>query len=178
MRLKKMLTEAVIFRHRDMFAYADLALKTCPHLVNVVHRRFPMVFIDEMQDTSWEQESFLNRIFDSKSVMQRFGDIDQKILSDEEGAEFLTFPRSEYGSIGTSKRFGTAIAAAVESVRVNGDAVIGEGVTTHPPVLLLYSTANVTKVVSHYGRSFLAHYPVGPRAGQVERACTGAGWLV
>ena len=41
-----------------------------------------MVFIDEMQDTSWDQESFLNRIFDGKSVMQRFGDIDQKILLD------------------------------------------------------------------------------------------------
>lgn len=155
MSLKNMLTKKGIFRHRDMFAYADLALKTCPHLVNVVHRRFPMVFIDEMQDTSWEQESFLNRIFDGKSVMQRFGDVDQKILLDEENVELITFPRDEYGRISTSKRFGTSIAVAVESVRVSGEAVVGEGVTTQVPVLLLYATADITKVVTHYGRMVL-----------------------
>ncbi len=152
MELKQMLTEKGIFRHRDMFAYANLALDTCPHLLNVVHRRFPMVFIDEMQDTSWEQESFLNSIFDGKSVMQRFGDIDQKILSDEEHVELLTFPRTGYGCISTSKRFGQTIADAVGCVRVSGDPVIGEGVASQAPTLLLYSTADVTKVVSHYGR--------------------------
>lgn len=152
MNLKKMLTKSGIFRHRDMFAYADLALKICPHLVDVVHRRFPMVFIDEMQDTSWDQESFLNRIFDSKSVMQRFGDIDQKILSDEENVDLLTFPRDGHGCISTSKRFGAAIADAVGSVRVSGEAVVGEGSDTLPPVLLLYATGDVTKVAPHYGR--------------------------
>lgn len=152
MKLKNMLTEDGIFRHRDMFAYADLALKTCPHLVDVVHRRFPMVFIDEMQDTSWDQESFLNRIFDSKSVMQRFGDVDQKILSDEENVDLLTFPRDGYGCISTSKRFGAAIADVVGSVRVSGEAVFGEGSNTLPPVLLLYATADAPKVVTHYGR--------------------------
>lgn len=152
MTLKKMLTKDGIFRHRDMFAYADRALRTCPQLLDVVYRRFPMVFIDEMQDTSWDQESFLNRIFDGKSVMQRFGDIDQKILSDEENADLLTFPRGNYGCISTSKRFGPAIASAVGSVRLSGNAVVGEGVGTHAPVLLLYSTVDIAKVVSHYGR--------------------------
>jgi DNA helicase II / ATP-dependent DNA helicase PcrA len=152
MTLKMMLTKQGIFRHRDMFAYADRALKTCPHLVDVVHRRFPMVFIDEMQDTSWDQESFLNRIFDGKSVMQRFGDEDQKILSDEENADLLTFPRGGYGCISTSKRFGSAIASAVGSVRLSGNAVVGEGASTHAPVLLLYSTSDAAKVVPHYGR--------------------------
>jgi hypothetical protein len=152
MTLKEKLTEYGIFRYRDMFAYADRALKTCPHLVDVVHRRFPMVFIDEMQDTSWDQESFLNRIFEGKSVMQRFGDVDQKILSDEENADLLTFPRGGYGCISTSKRFGSAIASAVSSVRLSGDAVVGEGAGSHAPILLLYSTADAAKVVSHFGR--------------------------
>lgn len=152
MQLKKVLTKDGIFRHRDMFAYADLALKTCPHLVDVVHRRFPMVFIDEMQDTSWDQEHFLKRIFDGKSVMQRFGDIDQKILSDEENADLLTFPRIGYGCISTSKRFGPAIASAVGSVRLSGTAVVGEGTGTQAPVLFLYSTADAANVLSHYGR--------------------------
>ena len=160
MKLKAMLSEAGIFRYRDMFAYADLALKSCPHLVDVVHRRFPMVFIDEMQDTSWDQESFLNRIFDGKSVMQRFGDVDQKILSDEENVNLLTFPRDGHGCISTSKRFGTAIANAVGSIRVSGEAVVGEGANSHAPILLLYATTDATKVVACYGRLVLERLSV------------------
>lgn len=170
MNLKKMLTNAGIFRHRDMFAYADLALKTCPHLVDVVHRRFPMVFIDEMQDTSWNQESFLNRIFDGKSVMQRFGDVDQKILSDEENVDLLTFPRDGHGCISTSKRFGQAIANAVGSVRVSGAAVVGEATNTHAPVLLLYATPDVTKVVSHYGRMVIDRLTADDIGGREVKA--------
>lgn len=151
-KLKGQLTEQGVFRHRDMFAFADLALKRYPNLVDVVHRRFPMIFIDEMQDTSWEQESFLNRVFDRKSVMQRFGDVDQKILSDDENSNLLTFPRDGYGSINTSKRFGKAIAEAVGSVRVSSGTVVGEAAETKPPVLLLYGTADANKVVSCFGR--------------------------
>ena len=154
--LKAQLTKLGIFRHRDMFAYADLALKTCPHLVDVVHRRFPMVFIDEMQDTSWDQESFLNRIFDGKSVMQRFGDVDQKILLDEENADRLTFPRQGHGCISTSKRFGDAIARAVASVRMSGDAVVGEGTSAHAPILLLYATDDAPKVIQHFGKLIIS----------------------
>lgn len=170
MTLKKMLTTDGIFRHRDMFAYADRALKTCPHLVDVVHRRFPMVFIDEMQDTSWDQESFLNRIFEGKSVMQRFGDVDQKILSDEENADLLTFPRSGYGCISTSKRFGPAIANAVGSVRVSGNAVVGEGAGSYAPTLLLYSTADATKVVPHFGRLVIDRMTKGKSAAREVKA--------
>jgi hypothetical protein len=151
-KLKQMLVDRGVFRHRDMFAYADLALKTCPHLLDVVHRRFPMVFIDEMQDTSWDQESFLNRIFDGKVVMQRFGDVDQKILSDESDFGTPSFPRDGYGRISTSKRFGDAIAHAVGSVRMSGDTVVGEAVQAQPPILLLYGAAHATKVVEHFGR--------------------------
>ena len=151
-KLKNMLAEEGCFRHRDMFAYASLAFKTCPHMVDVVHRRFPMVFIDEMQDTSWEQEALLNHIFDGKSVMQRFGDIDQKILSDEENIDQLTFPRAGYGCISTSKRFGKDIADAVGKVRGSGNPVVGEGANSHPPILLLYATADTTKVIPHFGR--------------------------
>ncbi|WP_411752818.1 UvrD-helicase domain-containing protein [Serratia sp. (in: enterobacteria)] len=150
--MKKMLACQGIFRHRDMFAFADLALQTCPRLLDVVHRRFPMVFIDEMQDTSWDQESLLNRIFDGRSVMQRFGDIDQKILSDEEQAELLTFPRAGYGCISTSKRFGKSISDAVGCVRVSGEAVVGEAENVHAPVLLLYKTDSAIKVVERFGQ--------------------------
>lgn len=84
--------------------------------------------------------------------MQRFGDIDQKILSDEENIDQLTFPRAGYGCISTSKRFGKDIADAVGKVRGSGNPVVGEGANSHPPILLLYATADTTKVIPHFGR--------------------------
>jgi DNA helicase-2/ATP-dependent DNA helicase PcrA len=149
--LKKELADGGVFRHRDMFAYAELALAEHPHLLDVVHRRFPMVFIDEMQDTSWEQECILNRLFDNQSVVQRFGDVDQKIISGDPEADKATFPRTGHGTISTSKRFGKRIAEAVASVRVSQLPVIGEADDVCSPVLLLYKTANINRVVYRFG---------------------------
>lgn len=149
--LKKELADSGVFRHRDMFAYAQLTLTEHPHLLDVVHRRFPMVFIDEMQDTSWEQEDILNRLFDNRSVVQRFGDVDQKIISGDPEADKATFPRSGHGTISTSKRFGKRIAEAVASVRVSQLPVIGEADDVCSPVLLLYKTANINRVVYRFG---------------------------
>jgi hypothetical protein len=149
--LKKELADDGVFRHRDMFAYAQLALAEHPHLLDVVHRRFPMVFIDEMQDTSCEQENILNRLFDNRSVVQRFGDIDQKIISGDPDADKVTFPRTGHGTISTSKRFGKRIAEAVASVRVSQLPVVGEADDAHSPVLLLYKTTNINRVVYRFG---------------------------
>lgn len=149
--LKKELAGKGVFRYRDMFAYAQLTLADYPHLLDVVHRRFPMVFIDEMQDTAWEQEEVLNRLFDNKSVVQRFGDVDQKIISGDPDAGKVTFPRTGHGTISTSKRFGKIIAEAVTSVRVSQLPVIGEADDLHSPVLLLYKTANIRRVPYQFG---------------------------
>lgn len=140
-----------VFRHCDMFAFAEVALAHCTDLLNVVHRRFPMVFVDEMQDTSWEQENMLNRLFEGRSVVQRFGDIDQKIISND-GHDRATFPRAGHGSISTSKRFGARIADAVARVRLSQLPVIGEAEDDISPVLLLYRSEEVEHVIPRFGR--------------------------
>lgn len=149
--LKKELAGEGIFRYRDMFAYAKLAITTHPHLLDVVHRRFPMVFIDEMQDTSWEQEDILNQLFDSRSVMQRFGDIDQKIIFEDPDADKTTFPRNGHGKITTSKRFGKQIADVVASVRVSRESVEGVAEDVVAPALLIYKSSNINRVIHRFG---------------------------
>jgi DNA helicase-2/ATP-dependent DNA helicase PcrA len=150
--LKRLLLKAGIFRHRDMFSFAECALKSNPRLLDVIFRRFPLVFIDEMQDTSWAQESILNSIFENKSTVQRFGDIDQKILTDDDGSDNCTFPRAGHKIISSSKRFGNKIAEAVASVRLSQLPVIGEAIGEMPPVLLLYKTSEVEQVLTKFGQ--------------------------
>lgn len=168
--LKKELADDGVFRHRDMFAYAELAVTDYPHLLDVVHRRFPMVFIDEMQDTSWEQESILNRLFDNRSVVQRFGDVDQKIISGDPDSDKATFPRSGHGTISTSKRFGKRIAEAVASVRISQLPVLGDAADGCSPVLLLYKTSSINHVVYRFGELVLDRFGEAELANQAVRA--------
>jgi hypothetical protein len=156
--IKLRLSQRGIFRHRDMFAFALAGLQTHPELLDVIHRRFPMLFVDEMQDTSWEQEEVLNQLFDGKAVMQRYGDIDQKIILDDDDADKLTFPRAGHGTVSSSKRFGPRIAAAVSCVRMSKLPVRGEGPDGTPPVLLLYKTADVGRVVRQFGKMVIERF--------------------
>ncbi|MBM3116421.1 UvrD-helicase domain-containing protein [Jeongeupia naejangsanensis] len=168
--LKKELTGVGIFRHRDMFAYAELALAEHPHLLDVVHRRFPMVFIDEMQDTSWEQEEILNRLFENRSTVQRFGDVDQKIISGDPESDKATFPRTGHGTISTSKRFGKRIAEAVASIRVSQQPVVGEADDACSPVLLLYKTTNINRVVYRFGELVVDRFAEDALTNRAVRA--------
>jgi hypothetical protein len=171
--IKLHLSQRGIFRHRDMFAFALAGLQEHPELLDVIHRRFPMVFVDEMQDTSWEQEEVLNHLFDGKAVMQRFGDIDQKIILDEDDAEKLTFPRDGHGTVSSSKRFGPRIAAAVSCVRMSKLPVRGERVDDKAPVLLLYKTEDVDRVVRHFGKLVIERFNDEALRDQAVRAmCT------
>jgi DNA helicase II / ATP-dependent DNA helicase PcrA len=156
--IKLKLTEKGIFRYADMFAFAEALLKKSPALRDRLSARFPLVFIDEMQDTSWAQEDLLNRLFDGTVTVQRLGDLNQRILGSDEGAANLTFPRAPALPISTSKRFGPAIAAAVSSVRVGGAAVVGTSADVHPPMLVTYTTARVGEVLNLFGQKVLERF--------------------
>lgn len=168
-KIKKELADTGIFRHRDMFAFADVALDQCPDLLDVVHRRFPMVFVDEMQDTSWEQENMLNRLFEGRSVVQRLGDVDQKVISNDDDYK-ATFPRAGHGTISTSKRFGARIADAVARVRLSQLPVIGEAVDDISPVLLLYKSEEVGHVMHRFGHLVAERFDADALRGQRVRA--------
>ena len=141
-----------------MFAFAECLLAKSPVMMGRLSRRFPMVYIDEMQDTSWAQEELLARLFDESVTIQRLGDLNQRILGSDAAAEKLTFPRAPALSIGTSKRFGPAIAGVVSGVRVGGPAVVGEGADVYSPLLLTYATARVGEVLKAFGQKVLDRF--------------------
>ena len=171
-RIKFALSAEGIFRHRDMFAYAEAALASTTQLVDVVPRRFPMLFLDEMQDTSWEQEQILTRLFEGKAVVQRYGDVDQTLQLDSTGSENLTFPRANYLPISSSKRFGPHIAKAVERVRVSPDPVVGDATDIHQSALILFSADQVGGVIPRFGKMVLERFSdVMLERGKVKAVC-------
>ena len=153
--LKKKLDMAGVFRHEDMFAFAENALLTRPRMKHLLSRRFPLVMIDEMQDTSVAQAALLGRIFTDNVVIQRFGDINQRIF-DGKGDGDISFPEGHILSMSASRRFGPVIAGIVSKVRQSGPEVVGKGTASIiPPTLLVYDTAKVDRVIPYFGRLVL-----------------------
>ncbi|KLD77070.1 AAA family ATPase [Xanthomonas hyacinthi] len=158
-KVKRDLAIEGIFRHIDMFAFAERALAVTPRLASLLARRFPLVMIDEMQDTSPSQTALLTKAFDRGAVVQRFGDINQRIFfsddedEDEDGAPF---PEDPQLPMSTSRRFGPTIAAIVSSVREKGSPVVGKGPdVAAPPTLLVYTEQTLERVIPHFGELVL-----------------------
>jgi DNA helicase-2/ATP-dependent DNA helicase PcrA len=170
--IKSELKSQGIFRYADMFAFAECLLSDFPHVKRLISKRFPLVFIDEMQDTSWPQEDLLGRVFDETVTVQRFGDVNQRILGSEAGAEKLTFPQPNCLSISSSKRFGPAIAKAVSAVQLSGTPVVGDQPDFCAPAVILYDEARITDVIPYFGRLALETFSDEQlRVGAVRALC-------
>lgn len=78
--LKNAMCSRGIFNYRDSYAFAEMLLRGSDGLMEALQKRFPLVFIDEMQDTQKFQDELVNSIFEVENVqIQRFGDPDQAI---------------------------------------------------------------------------------------------------
>lgn len=171
--IKEQLTREGVFRYADMFAFAEMLLMKFPEVKVQLSRRFPLVYFDEMQDTSWEQEALIARLFDESVVIQRFGDLNQRILVGKGNFAQLSFPKQDALPISTSKRFGPAIAAVVSGTRVGGNAVIGTAVDVHPPTLMTYTTERVGDVLNRFGNLVLDLFDDEElRHGSIKALCT------
>lgn len=144
-----------IFRHADMFAFASCLLQDFPSVSVAASFRFPLVLIDEMQDTDAEQEAMLDSIFSDEVVVQRFGDRNQRILSGGKEETKLTFPRDGALSVSSTKRFPTDIASVVSSVQDYPANVVSHRPPEQPPTIILYDDATVTDVIERFGKLVL-----------------------
>lgn len=147
--MKGRLIQQGIFRYDDMLSLAENLLTDWPAVADALSTRFPLVFIDEMQDTNAMQESLLASIFRDKSVVQRYGDINQSILNVAPGGN--TFPRPGYLNLPSSKRFGSEFSDIANSLRHAGAAISGDGLGPACPItLLLYTDTTIQQVLPSF----------------------------
>ena len=165
------LTKKGFVRFDDMFAFAHEYLRKTPILFEAMRIRFPWVFIDEMQDTSELQDSVLQRLFDSNSIVQRFGDINQAIFSAgrSETAQ-LSFPGNTVLELSTSKRFGSQIAnlcspaSAISSQELEGNS----NRRNYKNTIILFNAQTISKVLPTFGRLIFEEF--GPETGRQVKA--------
>lgn len=116
--------------YRDMYSFTEYLLNKNVQLLDAMHQRFPLVFMDEMQDTQNFQDEIINTIFVSEMVrIQRFGDPDQAIFDsmgdDEPNKTFNSNKKLQI--LAHSHRFTAEIADKVSTLSLKN---IGEIVTS------------------------------------------------
>lgn len=132
--VKSSLNARGLFSYDDMMAIANHALKNIAGLNQAIAGRFPMIVLDEAQDTSSDAFQMLHGLRDAGAVLQCIGDVNQAILAD--GASPSWAIDSSALDLDESKRFGPSIANVASKLGVHRPQQI---VSTKAPNSLLYA---------------------------------------
>lgn len=121
--------EAGNFTFDEMLLYAHEALSQCGSFQTAIQNRFPLLFIDEAQDTNAFQWDLLHHTFssdDSLSIRQGFGDSNQAIYNYvNETVDNPEFPRKNPLLLCESRRFDGHIATLANTVSISSDKMNG-----------------------------------------------------
>ena len=156
----------------EMFVWADALLKNHEQVPVWLTHRFPLIVLDEMQDTFERQATFLSTVFPRTSdsiVVQRVGDPNQAIFDapEADSAETDPFPDPDKCiGIPNSYRFGNEIAAlaspfAVYPVGTHGLTGIGPkglGMPDHQAghAVFVFPDDSTDGVLDAYGKHALS----------------------
>ena len=136
-RLVRQCAEDGFYRYEELFMWAENLLDKNPEAVATIRQRFPMLFIDEVQDNSESQSRLLQRIFiaeENPVIRQRYGDSNQAIYAHARasGAASDLFPIDEIRrDIPNSHRFGQQIADLANPLGLRPHDLQGFGPPSH-----------------------------------------------
>lgn len=170
--LKAELVNEGYYRFSDMTALARQAIDKYPALIDRLRHRFPLVLLDEAQDTNGEQLALLDRIFSEGVAYQRLGDQNQTLYEDEN----LTpddYWRAGEGVIplNETRRFGNKIAAFASRLTVrSAQEIVGVPGVRSRRSLILFDPDTISAVLPAYGAEVQAHWPEGHNPDRDIRA--------
>ncbi len=153
--LKTWCTKQGYHTHDDMIAFSKRLLIEYPDLAVILRDRFPVVLIDEAQDTNELQSKLLRDIFDpEKMIVQRFGDEDQQIF--DFGAKAITYPfptkRNDELCLNETQRCSPLISSVANKFSLSG--IIITSVCNNDkqpnPCLILFDKDTATQVIAKF----------------------------
>lgn len=154
--LKKSATNSGYHTHDDMLAFSKRLLFEFNDLSNIISSRFPVVLIDEAQDTNESQSSLLSTLLDpQKSVVQRFGDTDQQIFDFGDKAITDAFPVRHKSQLilNETQRCNSHISNVASKFSLSGNSINSVVEYTdkqQPPHLILFDRSTSSKVIDKF----------------------------
>lgn len=161
--LKKSATNSGYHTHDDMLAFSKKLLFEFKDLPKILSLRFPVVLIDEAQDTNESQSKLLATLFDpSNSVVQRFGDKDQQIFDFGDKAVTDAFPTRHKSQLilSETQRCSSHISNVASRFSLsdfNMVSVVECVDKQHLPHLILFDKSTSNKVISKFAELLVSN---------------------
>lgn len=169
-----------IFTFNEMMLYAQYALSNCSTISEIIQNRFPILFVDEAQDTDEFQWMMINQAF-GDGIRQGFGDSNQAIYSNYTVDGQTGFPREGALVLRESKRFGGQIANFANCVAVSPGGMVGtnnifsERNLQH--TIFLFNKDNITDVIDAFGELLLSSFSDDELKTNSKEGCHAIGMI-
>lgn len=141
-----------LYRYADMLALARRALHENPALAERLRRRFPLVILDEAQDTQGDHLRLLEQIFKQDGVaFQCLGDSNQTLYDDGTATPAYWTPGPESIPLDDSRRFGKDIADFASRLTVRRpQGIVGLGIKPASRVMILFDEGTIGNVLGAF----------------------------
>lgn len=151
------------FTFNEMEMYSFYGLEKKPVIREIFQQRFPIMFIDEAQDTKSEIWDLINRLYEKAPenvFYQAYGDSNQAIFNSYERMEEVNvFPRKACLEMLNSKRFVESVAELSNGVALDKRKMLGEakGLSNSNPkhTIFLFKHGQEEKVLQKYAELLL-----------------------
>ncbi|MEJ8598820.1 UvrD-helicase domain-containing protein [Riemerella anatipestifer] len=148
--------EKGILHFDDAYFLAERYLYEIPKIKNIIQKRFPYVFVDEMQDMDNHQYNLLEKLFynngESYSKFQRIGDRNQAIYNNVK-SEYVWKDRDAVLSLQNSHRLSSRIASVVKNFALNHNTdfkINGKNSCNIKPHIILFEDTTIKKVIPKF----------------------------
>lgn len=151
-KLKASMIKSGFYRYADMTALARRALRENPAIAERLRDRFPLVILDEAQDTHGDQLWLLEHVFKQDgAVFQRLGDSNQTLYEDPGEKPAYWVPDPGCIPLDTSRRFGGEIAAFASRLTAHhAQTIVGLGEKPASRVMFLFDEATIGGVLGAF----------------------------
>lgn len=151
------------FTFDEMLLLAQKVLSEHPSIAEGIQQRFPLLFIDEAQDTNSLLWDLLYKAFPNngeKSVRQGFGDSNQAIYNYvNEDVQQSEFPRNNPLVLSESRRFDNRIAVLANCVSISQEQMHGtDNVFSDRNIqhtIFLFPREKASRVIDEFGKLIL-----------------------
>ncbi len=140
------------------YHFGEYYLHKKPLVKAILQKRFPFVFVDEMQDMDTHQYNLLEKIFfnggNSTSIIQRIGDKNQAIYNSVKALD-VWVDRADVLKLSGSQRLSKPIANVVKKFALYNDAnfnIAGLNECTIKPHILLFDNATIGNIIPYFAQ--------------------------
>lgn len=151
--IKSKILQAGFLSYDDAYILAELYLKHCPSIKNILQKRFTYVFVDEMQDMDVHQYSLLEKLYfdngNSISHFQRVGDKNQAIFNSVKATD-VWIDRESILRLNGSQRLSKPIADAVSKFALHRDEnfeIVGLNQAHIKPHILVFENETINDII-------------------------------